>query len=72
MREICGNLKENSEIVKRRLSQNFCSTLEQDRYSQQIADHFALHHEHLFAIFEHSTSLPNSSYTHYTLAIHRA
>jgi hypothetical protein len=40
--ELCGNSHESSEIVKRHLSQISWSTL-------QMADHFALHHEHLLA-----------------------
>jgi hypothetical protein len=34
-----------------------------------MADHFAFHHKHLFAIFEHSSPLSYSSFTHYILAI---
>jgi hypothetical protein len=49
VREICGNSHESSEIVKRRLSQIFGQHFEQDHYSLQMADHFALHREHLFA-----------------------
>jgi hypothetical protein len=46
--EISGNSHESSEIVKHRLSQNFGQHFEQDHHSLQIADHFALHREHLF------------------------
>jgi hypothetical protein len=50
VREICGNLHEISQIVKRRLSQFFFGQrFEQDYHSLQMADRFALHCEYSFA-----------------------
>jgi hypothetical protein len=46
---MCGNSHESFEIVKHRLSQTFGQHFEQDRHSLRMADHFALHCEHLLA-----------------------
>jgi hypothetical protein len=43
------NSSEGSEIVKRPLSQVFGQHSEQDHRSVQMADHFALRREYLFA-----------------------
>jgi hypothetical protein len=62
--EICGNSHESSEIAKHYLSQIFGQRFEQDRHSLQMADHFALHHEHLFVcpslnILHHCFKVPS-------------
>jgi hypothetical protein len=49
MREMFGHSHESSEIVKRHLSQILGQHFEQDHHSLQMVNHFALHHEHLFA-----------------------
>jgi hypothetical protein len=73
VREICGNLHESSEIVKRRILHIFGQHFEQDYHSLQMADHFALYREDLFVpIFEHSTPLSYSSVTQYIWAVNRA
>jgi hypothetical protein len=46
--EICGNSHQSSEIVKCCLSQIFVQHSKQDHHSLQMANHFVLHHEHLF------------------------
>jgi hypothetical protein len=43
VREMCGNSHESVEILKRCLSQ-----VVGQHYTLQMANHFALHHEHLF------------------------
>jgi hypothetical protein len=49
VRESCGNSHKSSEVVKCCLSHIFCQHFEQDYHSLQMADHFALRYEHLFA-----------------------
>jgi hypothetical protein len=53
---ICSDNKKHTHIcthaythMKDRLSQIFGQQFEQDHHSPQMADHFALHREHLFA-----------------------